>query len=229
MLKQIYLILISTIAFVVIYTLVVIGRPAYQLISMVDYFQNGDPEAQAKFDKMMNDPTYASPLNPYPRYFVAINGHIAPALAKKVGVVFTYGYETHNENCQYIVDDSGGLKADRFKNFDAKATPDHQGNFKVKIPIDYYEPGKCKWGMDVVLFDIEPNEKYGVSGDTGGLVVSFKKEYGLPIVTSFNKNGIVKCDKSMMCDFNHRQEEPRALPDKSYVYQLNILEKVTNT
>jgi hypothetical protein len=116
-----------------------------------------------------NTGKYKPIINTHPRYFVSVSGHIDPQIVKAVHLIWQTTAWTQNSKCQVTLNQFEGVVDNRYQEDDYPITPNQQGNYAIKIPIDRYLPGYCDWRMRSISFNLAYLGKV--------LVASFSKKH----------------------------------------------------
>jgi hypothetical protein len=101
-----------------------------------------------------NTGKYKPIINTHPRYFVSVSGHIDPQIVKAVHLIWQTTAWTQNSKCQVTLNQFEGVVDNRYQEDYYPVTPNQQGNYAIKIPIDRYLPGYCDWRMRKLAFSI---------------------------------------------------------------------------
>src|SRR3990167_8781994 len=117
----------------------------YLLAGAAVYFFYANEKSIEKHEVIL-DKRYAPILNPHPKYFFTIKGHIDKELMKTMHPRFYADYETTNDQCLRVVNSFEGVHSSR------QITAIHDptisnGNYFLKIPIDKYVFSKCGWEL----------------------------------------------------------------------------------
>lgn len=97
-------------------------------------------------------------LNPHPKYFLTIKGHIAEQLRNKIQLRFIQSTVGWSDRCTQVTNHFEGISGNPLKNDPYLAKLDASGNYVIKIPLDKYLPGYCAWrpwGMGITLTEQE--------------------------------------------------------------------------
>ena len=94
-------------------------------------------------------------INPKPKYYLTVKGHIDPSLKHRVKLTWIADYETTNPKCEVDVNWLEGGYIPREKFLLVKSHPDKQGNYQDKIPLNYYLRGYCGWQLFTVGYKIK--------------------------------------------------------------------------
>jgi len=102
-------------------------------------------------------------LNPHPKYRVTISGNIAPNLKWPMYFGFWATYAAYNPKCKVDVNTFEGVSGQPGHPIFYPVKPDKKGDYQIKIPIDYYLPGKCDWKIAWIDYSygyhpIQPNK-----------------------------------------------------------------------
>jgi len=98
-----------------------------------------------------NNLKYKPVLNPNPQHFMTIHGHVSPELIGKVRLKWVAVYASSDARCDVMRGELEGAISWRWIDVPYIIKPSASGNYSVKIPLDYYQPGYCKWQ----IIDIE--------------------------------------------------------------------------
>ena len=93
-------------------------------------------------------------LNPHPQYFMTVKGFIDPRLVKHIHLTMVAEYNNYNPKCNMWVSRFNGVNVPWQIFHDYPVHPDSKGNYQVKIPLDYYQPGKCDWHAATVRYEV---------------------------------------------------------------------------
>lgn len=110
---------------------------------------------------------YLPEKNPQPKYFLTVQGHIDPKLIKDVKITWILDFETSNQtdtHCEDVVSYFEGAIFPKDTYLKITTKPDKNGDFKQKLPLDYYSPGYCGWGLNNISVD---------AGDIKNIMVAF--------------------------------------------------------
>ena len=89
--------------------------------------------------------------NPHPKYFVTISGNIQPNMSSPQALMFKATYAAYHPECSVDISKFEGVKGMPGHPVYYPVYPDAEGNYKVKIPIDAYLPGKCDWKIAWIM------------------------------------------------------------------------------
>ena len=89
--------------------------------------------------------------NPHPKYFVTIKGNIQPDMPYPMTTIYKATYAAYNPTCGVWISRFEGVSGLPAKTVFYPARPDKQGNYKIHIPIDAYQLGKCQWKIAWVM------------------------------------------------------------------------------
>lgn len=107
---------------------------------------------------------YVPKLNPHPKYYMTIKGHIDPRLKDKVHLKWITRYYTSNDACKVVINALEGVSSYQQKTDVVKIKPNKKGSYFHKIPLDKYLPGYCKWQAETILYAFNKNkENYNAS------------------------------------------------------------------
>ena len=95
-------------------------------------------------------------LNPQPKYFVTISGNIEPHMQYPMTVIYKATYAAYNPNCSTMINRLEGVQGMPGYSDYYPAKPNSHGDYKVKIPIDKFLPGKCGWEIAWTEFSFQP-------------------------------------------------------------------------
>jgi hypothetical protein len=90
--------------------------------------------------------------NPHPKYFVTISGNIEPHMPYPQTLMFRATYGAYNPSCKVWISHLEGVQGIAGHTVYYPAQPNAKGDYKVKIPIDAYKPGKCGWKIAWVMY-----------------------------------------------------------------------------
>lgn len=159
-------------------------------------------------------PEYMPEKNPRPKYFLTVEGYIAPSLRKTVKVTWVLDYQTTNPKCESEINDFEGVWVSQDKNIKIVSRANTAGEFKNQLPLDYYLLGKCKWKLNNISYnagDLKDVFVTGIDGKTQALRQ-----------TSFDELVCHKPD----CELIHGNwfSDYESIPLKNgFTYKLNIL------
>jgi len=123
--------------------------------------------------------------NRHPTKFITLHGHIDKGLQVKLSAY----YQTTNPSCQYYASFAEGALAPRYKEVIVKAQPDHKGDYEVKLPLDAFESGYCRWKVNSIVYYVDVYNKK-VDEDTNWIVgFDYKKHK----TTTLNPKTIYNC------------------------------------
>lgn len=88
---------------------------------------------------------YQPHLNPNPQYYMVIKGHVAPELVGKVQLKWRATYSSTIKACDKTYNWFEGVDGWRWVTDYFTARVDERGDYLVKIPLDKYRPGFCRW------------------------------------------------------------------------------------
>jgi len=148
--------------------------------------------------------------NPHPVEYITLHGHIDKGLRVKLSAF----YETTNPSCQHYVDIAEGALAARDTEVLVKAKPDDKGNYKLKLPLDAYKSGICKWEINSIVYYV------GVEGDK-------KVDEDRNWIVGFDNNGEVLSNDAYLtynCQIEGNVQMACGLP-KSDIYSSSISPK----
>jgi hypothetical protein len=97
-------------------------------------------------------------LNPNPKYYLILKGHITEKLRNQIKLRFIQDYVGANPKCASESDPISGIMENPAKSITHLAEPDVNGNYEIRVPLDKYLPGYCNWqswSMGIALTDEE--------------------------------------------------------------------------
>ena len=169
----------------------------YLLAGAAVYFFYANEKSIEKHEVIL-DKRYAPILNPHPKYFFTIKGHIDKELMKTMALHFYAVYETNNNKCLRIINNFEGVHGPRDIRI-AFHPISTESNFVVHIPIDKFLLGKCLWKLSSIE---ESTIKDKTTADN---VVSSIAEFGHP--TAQNNNTVAEttysCSNNQDCRLIH--------------------------
>src|SRR3990167_3219026 len=134
--------------------------------------------------------------NPHPKYFVMVSGNISLKLKKPMYYVIWATYVAHNSKCQKMINWFEGVKGYYAKTDRYLAKPNNDGNYVIKIPIDGYFSGKCRWSMDQINYHVDmtkiPKNKYDAEQAS---LLFFNNSYRFGNLPVRNQVTVTVCNK----------------------------------
>jgi len=114
-------------------------------------------------------------VNPHPKYRVIISGNIAPNLKWPMYFGFWATYAAYNPKCKVDVNAFEGVSGQPGHPIFYPVKPDKKGDYQIKIPIDYYLPGKCDWKIAWIdyAYGYHPIPKNKDDADSVGTAIQF--------------------------------------------------------
>ena len=107
-------------------------------------------------------------LNPSPQYFMTVQGQVDPALIPRLQLHWVATYQTNNPQCNVEINELEGVDSQLYIKKHIPITPDARGNYQLKIPLDKYMPGKCKWKIRSTSYYYQYKQfKYSADASTG--------------------------------------------------------------
>ena len=94
----------------------------------------------------------APKLNPHPKYFVTISGNIEPNMPYPQTLVFRATYGAYHPDCRVWISHFEGVSGISGHTVYYPVKPNDKGDYRIDIPIDAYQPGKCDWKMAWVMY-----------------------------------------------------------------------------
>ena len=98
---------------------------------------------------------YMPKVNPHPKYFMTVKGFIDPRLQQRIHLTIVAEYDNFNPKCNLWISHFEGADTPWQIFHDYKIKPDNTGHYKIKIPLDHYQPGKCDWDIAGVRYRTE--------------------------------------------------------------------------
>lgn len=128
-------------------------------------------------------------LNPQHKVFFTISGKISPEFKGHKYLTFAQTYVSINPKCDHEGNILAGLKESQVRTDYYPVKTNANGNYKIKIPLDKYLPGKCGWRA-YQIFMIRTNRPDINLESVGwtGLVTFSNAEAGKYPYTHFMKN-----------------------------------------
>ncbi len=102
---------------------------------------------------------YEPVLNPDPKYFMVVHGHVDPALQKKLDLTIIERFTTYNDKCRYFRNFSlkfEGVSSSRVKNINYITKYEQNGDYSIKIPLNKYQEGMCRWQIYAIGYIFKP-------------------------------------------------------------------------
>ena len=175
--------------------------------------------------------------NPNPKFFVKISGNIKPKMRHPITIMYKATYAAYNKKCDRNISWLEGIKGMSEHSDYYPAQPDIQGNYKIKIPIDRYLPGKCNWKISWITHSFMkkiPQKKFWHRDRLEGDTIRFgniKNPQELPVypiktkATLYcGKGGLEKCTGSTI-QGGYTKYVPR---NKQYKFIQDITNKRKN-
>jgi len=88
---------------------------------------------------------YHPKVNPNPKYFMTIKGHIAKPLLNELKLQFVATYTANNKECEVIVNPNVGTPIFMRRVISYNPEISKNQDYLIKIPLDRFLPGYCKW------------------------------------------------------------------------------------
>lgn len=105
-------------------------------------------------------PQYHTPkLNPHPSYFLTVEGAVAPQFRGVGHLVFMASYSATKDPCFHETNILAGMVEAESRTKYYWITPDKNNHYKIKVPIDKYQPGICGWIPYTISMDFVENKK----------------------------------------------------------------------
>lgn len=95
---------------------------------------------------------YRPTLNPHPKYFMTVKGFIDPRLQDHIHLTIIAEYDNYNPKCNYWVSHFEGVSASWQIYHDFPIQTKRDGKYSINIPLDYYQPGQCKWHIAAIRY-----------------------------------------------------------------------------
>jgi hypothetical protein len=89
--------------------------------------------------------------NLHPKYFVTISGNIEPNMPYPQTLVFRATYGAYHPDCRVWISRFEGVSGISGHTVYYPVQPDTKGDYRIDIPIDAYQPGKCDWKIAWVM------------------------------------------------------------------------------
>ena len=134
---------------------------------------------------------YKPTVNPHPKYFMTVKGFIDPRLQHRIHLTIVVEYDTYNPKCDLWISHFNGVQSPWQIFNDYPIHPDNKGNYHIKIPLDYYLPGKCDWNAAAILY-----RDYKTSDSNSPFVVMFDQKARLNPLITHGKTNITCSEKS---------------------------------
>ena len=173
---------------------------------------------------------YKPTINPHPKYFMTVKGFIDPRLNDRIHLTIVAEYDNYNPKCNMWISHLQGASSPWQIFHDYKIKSDSKGSYHIKIPLDYYQPGKCDWHVAYISYVIK-DKKHQSDGDTIGSffknMYSTKKNDDVPIRhhhTSGSRNivcSLASCSVKSSGEFLKSRDFISY--KQSYHYLLNIV------
>ena len=128
---------------------------------------------------------YQPKINPNPKYFITVKGHVSPRLKDKITLEWISEFATTNPKCDKTVNYLEGVDVPRIskKNYSI----DSRTVYQKQIPLNYYFPGYCAWMLKDIRYEIKTKNTL-----LGTAVISFFGESKLK--GSYNVHDIIACN-----------------------------------
>ena len=138
---------------------------------------------------------YMPKVNPHPKYFMTVKGFIDPRLQQRIHLTMIAEYDNFNPKCNMWVSYFEGADASWQIFHTYKIRPNHQGNYQIKIPLDYYQPSRCNWHAAAISYkdDDAPSD-----GDSPQIIIFGIKDSKAASHRSGETNVI--CSKNSGCN-----------------------------
>ena len=95
--------------------------------------------------------------NLHPKYFVTISGNIEPNMPYPQTLVFRATYGAYHPDCRVWISRFEGVSGISGHTVYYPVKPDDKGDYRIDIPIDAYQPGKCDWKIAWVMYAVVPH------------------------------------------------------------------------
>jgi hypothetical protein len=115
-------------------------------------------------------------LNPAPQYFMALQGHIDPALKHTIQLTWLATYYTFNPQCNVEVNQLEGVDSPLIIYHYFPVKPDAKGNYQLKIPLDKYMPGYCQWAIVSIAYHYRYKQSVYSEDTSTGVGFSSKQQ-----------------------------------------------------
>ena len=172
-----------------------------------------------------NNLKYKPVVNPNPQYFMTIHGSISPTLIGKVRLKWVAVYASSEAQCDVTYDTFEGIVGWRTVEVPYIAKPLASGDYSFKIPIDYYQPGYCKWQI-INIADDSGTQTVGGStlaqfypcggsatcgglGNTAPNPLIYSLKARIDNVCKYSAHNILDCSPSPYTSFSNNENVPR--------------------
>src|SRR6056297_1943913 len=166
-------------------------------------------------------PHYHTPaLNPHPKYFLTIEGTVAPKFRGIGHLVFMAQYTATKDPCFHETNVLAGMVQAESRTQYYWVTPDKDNHYKIKIPIDKYKPGVCGWIPWTVAMNFVERKKNVIQYAFASIEAKKSQKYNPKEINyicsepNFNSCSIKVKDSKAITTVIH--------PGESYTVQLNI-------
>jgi len=95
---------------------------------------------------------YKPTINPHPKYFMTVKGFIDPRLNDRIHLTIVAEYDNYNPKCNMWISHLQGAEGPWQIFRDYPVHPDKKGDYHIKIPLDYYQSGKCDWHAAAIRY-----------------------------------------------------------------------------
>ena len=152
------------------------------------------------------NPAFIPVVNPHPRYFMTVQGHISPSLKDKVKLKWIATYSSTEKKCDVIYNHLEGVVGWRQIKLKHIATANASGDYELKIPLDRYKPGDCHWKIASITDYSGINNHFGTTiagfypcGTSHSCLLSERQKLNYHVTgkyinhCAFNRHDSVKC------------------------------------
>jgi len=171
--------------------------------------------------------TYAKPVvNPNPKKFLTIKGHIESGLRVRLSV----GYITQNPKCDATTNWLEGVSGSRGHLLFYYLKPNAQGNYQIPLPIDGLEPGVCRWRSELIQYHVYTNRKQWQSQEHYAVALyrSGSQKGTLPFVMTAKCWAFGDHKREYACDNFHESHANSIVIGKVQQLTINFMQKGTH-
>ena len=171
---------------------------------------------EIKGEKAANkpNPAFIPAVNPHPKYFMTVKGHIAPSLKNKLKLEWITDFETTSPKCQVVTNEFEGVYWPRTYRKKVWVKTNAQGHYKIQLPIDFFTKGKCGWQPNGLEYEVYNQNgktvKLGLLNGVGLTTIKNKRHAGR---TAFSQYKCFHSQKLYTC---------RSISDKLFNHHNNL-------
>ena len=127
---------------------------------------------------------YMPKVNPHPKYFMTVKGFIDPRLQQRIHLTIVAEYNNYNPKCNLLISHFEGASSPWQIFYNYPINLNSKSSYQIKIPLYYYQPGKCRWHIANISYVIKGKNNLNDNNLIGSFfknMYSTKKNEDVPV------------------------------------------------